>query len=324
MKPAEVPRLRRNATFVLPEWKLVFVSTPKAACTSIKWMLADLQGIDHRKFHASLSGETTRATTIHQHRYVWQPGTPRLLDLTKEQLAEITAANGWFFFTMTRHPTMRLWSAWQSKFLMREPRFRVQFASEPWLPRIPETTDDVVEDWEAFVSAIAADPETPIMKDNHFRPQSLLLNVPRTRYHRIYDTSEFGEMRRDVHAHVERLGWTTELPNPRSNESPLPAITRVFPPHIVDAIAKVYADDFAKLSYDDPMPAKVRAEDYSPDLLAATGIIAERGERIGDLSRRARRLSVRLDGPRKDKGAPVRSKSAQPSARSGLRRTFRR
>jgi Sulfotransferase family len=295
MKPEQVPPQRRNATFVLPDWKLVYISTPKAACTSIKWMLADLQGVDERRFYASLSSETTRATTIHQRRGVWGPDTPRLRDLTSEQLADITPENGWFVFTMTRHPGARLWSAWQSKFLLREPRFRAQFRTEPWLPSIPATTNEVIEDWEKFVAAIAATPKMPIMRDIHFRPQAALLNVGTAWYDRIYDTSEFSEMVRNVRAHLERIGWTGELSLRRSNETPLPPLQRAFPGHVRDTIARLYRADLAKLGYDDAAPPHLRTADYSPDLLAAAGIIAERGERIGDLSRRARRAAKRAD-----------------------------
>lgn len=328
MKPDQLPPQRSSATYVLPERKLVFVSTPKAACTSIKWMLADLQGIDPTKFRSSLSGETTRATTIHQHRWIWGPDTPRLRDLSEVQLAEITPENGWFMFAMTRHPGVRLWSAWQSKFLLREPRFRVQFRNESWLPRIPDSTDDVIEDWETFVRAVAANKRAAVMKDVHFRPQAALLNIGVTPYDRIYDTSEFRQMRADVRAHLEGQGWTGELNNQRSNETPLPALTRAFPQHVLNTIAKIYADDFVKLDYDGPLPPKLRSEDYSSDLLAATGIIAERGERIGDLSRRARRLHARLSDLRPpespDADSPARTRRKQPPARSGLRRAFHR
>ena len=295
MKADEVPPLRRHATFVLPKWKLVYVSTPKAACTTIKWLLADIQGIEHKVFYSSLSSETSRATTIHHRHFLWLDTTPNLRDLDDAQLAEITPENGWFSFTMTRHPGMRLWSAWQSKFLLREPRFLVQYAKEPWMPRMPRTTEDVLEDWDQFVRAAAADPDSQIMQDNHFQSQSLLLNVPAMPYYRIYDTSEFRTMLDDLRAHLDKQGWTGELEPSRSNETPLPAIERAFPQHTLDAIAMLYADDFAKLDYDDPKPPKLRTEEYGPDVLAATAMIAERGERIGDLSRRARRINYELD-----------------------------
>lgn len=294
MQPDQRPPLRPHATYVMRRYKLVYVSTPKAACTTIKWMLADLQGLAARDVYWTLSPETTRATTIHQSRSKW-PETPTLRKLDDEELAEITPENGWLMFTMTRHPSSRLWSAWQSKFLLREPRFRAQFKAESWLPDIPETTQDVLDDWRTFVEAVSADPETEIMQDVHFRSQSALLNIGVTPYDRVYDTSQFKLMLKEVSEHLRANGWKGELAPRRSNETPLPALASAFPDDILDMIQQLYRDDFAKLGYDDPRPPKLRDEEsFHPDLIAATSIIAERGDRIGDLSRRARRAAKNL------------------------------
>jgi hypothetical protein len=306
MKPSELPVRRPNATYVLPAYKLVYVSTPKAACTSIKWLLADLQGVIGSKFTSTLSGETSRGTTIHRHRWAWGPDTPRLNDLDEAQLAEIHPDNGWFTFTMTRHPGDRLWSAWQSKFLLREPRFAVQFKGQPWIPRIPESTDDVIEDWEAFVRSLRTD-KAGVLNDIHFAQQSALVNVGVTPYDVIYDTSQFNQMLADVSAHLRKHDWTGTLQPVKSNETPLRALERAFPEHVLETVSRIYADDFVKLDYEGPRPPRLRTEDYSKDVLAATGIIAERGERIGDLSRRARRLDAELGVFRQEKKAQEES-----------------
>lgn len=318
MKPEEVPARRKNANYVLPPWKLVYISSPKAACTATKWLLADALELDPWRFYNSLSTETTRATTIHQNRWKWRDVSPRLLDLTPEQLAEITPENGWMVFSMKRHPAMRLWSAWQSKLLLREPRFMVQFKGAEWLPRIPESTDDVIEDWERFVAAIAADPKLAILKDNHFASQSRLLNLPTTNYTRLYDTSEFSTMMTELGAHLAANGFKGTLTPRRSNETPLPALERAFPSHVVDVIATTFARDYELLGYDDPVPPKLRAGDYAADLIAATGIVAERGDRIGDLSRRARRLAQRVGLPNESVPQPLTE--VEPTLVSRVRR----
>jgi hypothetical protein len=305
MKPEEVPARRKNATYVLAQWKLVYVSAPKAACTATKWLLADALEVDPWRFYNSLSTETTRATTIHQNRWKWKDVAPRLRDLTPEQLAEITPENGWMVFSMKRHPAMRLWSAWQSKLLLREPRFMAQFKDADYLPRIPESTDDVIEDWERFVAAIAADPELPILTDNHFAPQTRLLNLPTAQYTKLYDTSEFSTMVSDLGAQLAANGFTGTLAPRRSNETPLPALERAFSPDVVEVISKTFARDYKLLGYADPIPPKLRSGEYSADLIAATGIIAERGDRIGDLSRRARRLAEKAGLPSEKVPQPI-------------------
>ena len=44
----------------MPRWKAVYISVNKAACTSLKWLVADLQGEDSARFHASMSREVGR------------------------------------------------------------------------------------------------------------------------------------------------------------------------------------------------------------------------------------------------------------------------
>ena len=34
----------KTACYVMPHWKAMYVSVNKAACTSLKWLVADLQG----------------------------------------------------------------------------------------------------------------------------------------------------------------------------------------------------------------------------------------------------------------------------------------
>jgi hypothetical protein len=287
MLRSQLPPGRADATFALLRWKLGYVANPKAACTATKWLLADVAGVDPRSFYRSLSRETSRSTTIHNRRRAWGRDVPQLADLDDQRLAAISPDNGWFVFSTTRHPAARLWSAWQSKLLLHEPRFYAEFAGAPWLPRIPQSTDDVVEDWLRFIDAVASDPDLDIMREVHFRPQHAVLNVPKLPYDRLYDTSEFRAMLGDLERHLTGLGWRGTLRPRRHNETPLPPLRRAFPSHVVDAIAARYADDFELLGYDDPKPPRLSDADYSDDLIAATAIIAERGERIGDISPRA-------------------------------------
>src|SRR5215217_3818345 len=169
----------KTATYVLPRFKTVYVSVPKAACTSLKWLIAELQGEDPERFHRSLSREVARSMTIHR-RALWEH-TPMLHELPDHD---------WFVFAVVRHPSARLWSAWQSKFLMREPRWMEEFADAPWLPGLPQSTQDVVEDFGRFVESIARDPSQPVMRNRHFLTQSELVAPERTPYTKVYETGE--------------------------------------------------------------------------------------------------------------------------------------
>ena len=271
----------KTATYVMRRWKTVYVSVPKAACTSLKWLVADLQEEDPAHFYETPSAETSRTMTIH-HRSRWQH-TPMLNELDDEELAEITPENGWFVFAVVRHPAARLWSGWQSKFLLHEPHFFKHFPEATW-PRIPTSTSDVVEDFHTFVRSLAADPTAPIFHDRHFRSQSRLLRTDRVPYSRVYQTAEFGQLLRDLEAHLRPFGLG-EMPRlRRSNETPLLPVPSLFSPEVAATIKHHYEADFDQFGYDDVVPETLaRTEEYSPEQLAEIGRLVERAERIGDL-----------------------------------------
>jgi hypothetical protein len=271
-------------------YEAVYVSIPKAACTSLKWMVADIQGESAERFHGSLSREVARSTTIHRRR-LWRR-TPMLHRLPDDVLAEISPENGWFVFAVVRHPSTRLWSAWQSKLLLREPRWVDRFGAEPWMPRVPESTEQIVEDFRRFVLAIADDPAQPVLRDRHFQPQGRLLTPERTPYTRVYKTAEIPELLEDLGAHLRAHGWTGALRLPATNETPLRPLASMFTPEVRAAVERVYREDFERFGYPSSEPDKVEpGAEYSPSTVNEIGRLVERAERIGDLSRRAQRLA---------------------------------
>ena len=68
--------------------------------------------------------------------------------LPDEQLAAIDES--WFVFAVVRHPAARVWSAWQSKFLLREPRWVEEYGGQPGCRGSRERTADVLEDFAAL------------------------------------------------------------------------------------------------------------------------------------------------------------------------------
>src|ERR671918_486941 len=100
MRRDELPR-HPTATFVLPRWQAMYVSVNKAACTTLKWLVAGGEGGGLERFHRSLWDEVSRTMTIHQRR-LWQR-TPMALRMREEELAPISPEGGWFVFGVVRH-----------------------------------------------------------------------------------------------------------------------------------------------------------------------------------------------------------------------------
>lgn len=280
MKPTELPP-HKTATYVLPRWKVVYVSVPKAACTSLKWLMASLQGESRARFHAVLSHETSRSMTVHR-RSLWQH-TPMLHQLSQAELEEITPDNGWFVFGVVRHPTARLWSAWQSKFLLREPRFLQHYPEAPW-PRVPANTSEVIEDFQGFARVLARDPAQRVFRDRHFLSQTQLLRVDGTPYSRIYKTTEMSQVLDDLEKHLRPQGLEQMPELLRSNETPLRPIEALFAPDTTQIIHDHYAEDFEHFGYTDPVPAGLDPSNaYSASALTEVSRLVDRSERVGDL-----------------------------------------
>jgi hypothetical protein len=291
MRRDDLPR-HPTATFVLPRWQTMYVSVNKAACTTLKWLVAEIQGEQPERFHGSLWDEVSRPMTIHQRR-LWQH-TPMALRMTEEELAPISPENGWFVFGVVRHPSARLFSAWQSKLLLREPWWTQRYGDADWFPRVPRSGDDVVEDFARFTRALAAG-DAPLMRNRHFAPQRRLLRPKRVSYSRIYRTSELPELLRDFEAHLRERGWEGEgLQLRRTNETPLPAITALFGPEVQAAAGELYRADFKAFGYDDVVPGGLADGGYGDEAIAEVVRLIERSERIGDLAARARSLRSEL------------------------------
>jgi hypothetical protein len=283
----------KTATFVMPRWRAMYVSVNKAACTSIKWLVAELQEEDPERFHRSLSREVTRTMTIHR-RNLWQK-TPMAKRLPDDELAAISPEAGWFVFGVVRHPTARLFSAWQSKLLLREPWWVEQYGQEEWFPHPPRTAADIVTEFHRFVAIVAQDPQQRIMRNRHFAPQRWMLAADKMPYTRIYRTNEIPEMLSEFEAHLRARGYQGgPLTLPRANETPLKPIAALFTTEVLDASRALYAGDFELFGYDDVKPGGLDPADrYDDEALAEIGRLVERQERINDLALQARPSRVR-------------------------------
>ena len=271
-------------TVVLPDLKIVFLPIPKGGCTSILWLLSGLAEIPPETFLHSTLPEVSPSLTVHD-MSLWGEGR-RLADYEDDERRRILEEDGWFRFAVVRHPGTRLWSAWQSKILLREPRFVALFGGEPWFPRLPEEPMDVVEDFRRFVAALpSGEVEDVHWAVQHDLAKQLLLNHV-GQVERLDETlALLGEhLRRDV-------GPATR----RENRTALPT-----PPFAYDEAARAilldrYEDDFEHFGYTvepastDPKAMKEWNERVAP-LLPVLQDTIEKHARIGQLQQVASRV----------------------------------
>lgn len=268
---------------VLPRRRVLFLPMPKAACTSVLWALAELAGMTEEDFAGSTLPEPSVALTVHDMN-AWAPDH-RLSAYEGEVRRAVLEEDGWLRFTVVRDPWRRLWSAWVSKLLLREPRFVAAYGEQPWFPRVPLTAADVVDDFQRFVDALGD------AEDVHWAVQ-----------HELSRQLPLGHVGR-----AERLGETLSLlyehvgaPVPltqRRNVSPLALAPHAYDEATAAIVRSRYAADFEAFGYDEARPDaglprvwERRAETVLP-LLRAT---IEEHARVGQLHRLAQRRAERM------------------------------
>jgi hypothetical protein len=271
---------------VLPELRVLFLPVPKAGCTTLLWLLSELAGIPAENFARSARPEVSRELTVHD-MSLWRP-EHRLAAYDAERRSEMVGDDGWLRFAVVRDPRTRLWSAWQSKLLLREPRFADAFGAEPWFPRIPSCPADLVEDFRAFVGAVGAG----AARDVHWAVQSQLTR----------------QLALDHVGRVEQLGDTIavlrdhvgSLPAPsrtHTNATMLPLPRDAYDAHSGAVLRGIYSADFEAFGYDDAIDGvgidRVDWERQAHDALASIHAAIEHSTRVGDLHRVAEQRAHR-------------------------------
>lgn len=283
------PRLSPDVTaVVLPDWRVVFVAVPKTGCTSFLWALAQLQGEDSDAFSFSLQPEVAPSLTIHD-RSLWRK-TPGFDQLSDEQIEQVGPENGWLVFSVSRDPLARLWSAWQSKLLLREPSFTQRFGAERWFPRLPSSLEQCRSDFRRFVEALGSDRDL-LGLDAHWRPQSEVLGLPGVAYTHLGKMEEVERSWGLLDSHARRLGWRGSIVRRHENRSLLPLSDRWLDDEVVARVHELYSTDYALLGYDSssvPLRSASQRDDrddsFYEQAISCMAVLVERHERVRTLS----------------------------------------
>jgi hypothetical protein len=270
----------RSHTVVLPRQRVLFLPMPKAACTSVLWTLAELAGMTPEDFEGSTLPEPSAALTVHDmnawapdHRFARYEGEARRRILEED----------WLRFTVVRDPWHRLWSAWVSKLLLREPRFVATHGEQPWFPREPESAAAIVEDFRRFVAAVGAGEA----EDVHWAVQhELSSQLPLTHVGRA---ERMGETMRLLHEHVGSEPGPAEL----RNASPLTLPPDAYDAETAETVRRSFAADFAAFGYDDEPPRGGAAPAWDVVLPLLRGTI-DQHVRLGQLHRLLQRRADRM------------------------------
>jgi glycosyltransferase involved in cell wall biosynthesis len=281
----------RDSSYLSRRHRLLYVSVPKAACTSLKWWFAAIEGREEALRSLDEAGESDVDRLVHDSFY---KVAPDVTHLKSNVLIEALASDSLFRFAVTRNPYKRIFSAWQSKILLREPQQIEPYLKSGFIRHPLECAEDIAQGFEMFLEHLSSN-EAPEFRDYHWTPQFDLLRPDRIDYSMVAQIEKPAELSRAL------AEWSNgELPDPmsapRRNEGLMPYLPEFLTPRSAELLQKLYADDFRVFNYDtSPPPAKEPFD--SAELAAAlkaTKMVRARHERIGALVSQVQSLSGSL------------------------------
>jgi glycosyltransferase involved in cell wall biosynthesis len=230
--------------------RLFYVSTPKVACTSLKWWFASLEGYAEALEISTDSSESDPDLFVHD---IFQKLAPDVVGLTLEELSEALTSPNYLRFAVVRNPYKRVFSAWQSKLLLREPLQIGPYRDSDFFNDPIETAPDIAAAFERFMEYLAKR-EAPNFKDHHWTPQANILRPDLIDYSRIVKIEEPQELINELN---RWLGGSAVDPFSirRANESIIPFLPELLTPRSIELIREVYARDFELFRYESKVPS---------------------------------------------------------------------
>lgn len=225
--------------YVVEAAKLLYVQVPKAACTTMLWTLLDLAGLDRSSLPTSRGAFPTPSSVIHDGGI--HP-VPTIGKLGRELREEALTAPEWMRLAVVRDPYARLYSAWESKILMRGPG--------PWLhypqPDLVEKADaiDVGASFRAFVRAMQHDRGT-WQADPHFAQQVYVMALDEIDYTDIVPTAALGQLFSKLSDRVGR-----PIQPDRYNEGLGINYAEIYDDESAEAASDLFAADLDRLDFE--------------------------------------------------------------------------
>lgn len=224
------------ASFVLEDEKILYVETPKAACTTIKQLL-------RQRYPSNLAessyfrDQSSLAMNVHNRDL---HATPSLTALPAEMIATILASDQWMRICIVRNPYQRLFSCWRDKVYLCEPGFvRNQAALLEHLSAI----DDPIEHFRAFVHWVLDGKSS----NHHWESMHNLLCMELINYSLIV---RLETMAADISPFLQRLAISSaQFERFRSNVS-LPLVAgQYYSESLAAAVYQFYELDFRRFGY---------------------------------------------------------------------------
>lgn len=285
--PPLLKRQLESNTYFSPCDLLLYVATPKVACTSLKWWFAELLGVQVAIEEGRVSQETDPELVIHD---TFSRVAPEYTGANDAGLIEALSSPDYLRFCVVRNPFTRVFSAWQSKWLLREP-----LQSDAYPYSVGElaiaSREDVRAAFESFLRVVAT-VDDPSRHDVHVAPQWALLDPQRVSYKVIGQIEEPSALLRVLATHLGP-DFRSPLSGGRANESLLPYTGEWISEEAANLIRTIYARDFELFGYDTAVPPgrDVFTDSALAVALRSIKLLRGRNARIGELVGRVSEMS---------------------------------
>lgn len=261
-------------------YRLAYVATPKAACTTFKWWFADLIDKTDAICHASGSLESSPELVIHD---LFGRISPESAFTSIENFNSVVNATDFYLFCLVRNPFTRIFSAWQSKWLLREPLQVGPYRNCSFYNLSISNMFEVALAFEAFLEHLNT-VEYPNILDHHVKSQFSLLCPESIPYSNVCKLEESAKLCEDLKEH---LGFAYKSPFSfgKLNESLIPYHPTLITQRSEILIRSIYAVDFDYFGYSTSKPLSNVDLDESVMKVALSAVEMLRGrhQRIGEM-----------------------------------------
>jgi len=263
------------------QYNLLYIATPKVACTSLAWWFAGLEGYEQCLREERESVESDPDLVIHD---AFHKVAPDITGLHPDALVEPLTSDSFFRFAVVRNPYKRIFSAWQSKILLKEPLQSKPYLNCNFFNQEIESKNELAKAFEGFLEYIYEN-EDPEDYDIHWASQTNLLRPDLVDYSILVKLEKPEEL---TTALAEKLGdhYINPFDSRHVNESLMPYQRDFFTERSVELIRCMYEDDFKVFNYSMTLPEdKVLFTEVECRLaMKASKAIQRRNQRIAELS----------------------------------------
>ncbi len=228
-------------SFVGDRLNYVFMETPKAACSTMKWILSELE--NRTVEQKQVGKESNPAMVIHLRA---SHGIKNLMQIAPKQRLKLLQENNVVRFCVVRNPYARLASAWSDKIRQKEPGYERNWQL---IANYTGTDPSQCPSFQNFVRWVV-ETQNPKNCNPHWRPMANLLLPELIDYtHILHTESLANDLQNILNLIAPENNASILLKKYRTNESLPTEWQSYYDTETASLVADFFAEDFIQFDY---------------------------------------------------------------------------